>query len=341
MRPAQVLESLNMFLDIQRPVLVTGSPGGGKSDVVRQVAKSRNSELRDVRLAQLDAVDLRGVPSVDAAKQLTMWNTPNFLPTEGKGVLFLDEIVSAPQAVQAAAYQLVLDRRLGDYVLPDGWAIIAAGNKQTDGAIVNPMSTALKNRFAHITYEVNNEDWCNWAVRSGVSPEVVAFIRFRPALLNEFEQRGSSDEEKSRLRSMKNRYAFATPRTWEVLSDVITHGTPDALFFDIAAGIVGEGAAGEFSGYLKYYRNLPDFDEILRNPKTAAVPDGPGVLYALASGLAAVVTGDTFTNLTTYLARIPTEFQVLCVKDALARMPEIADSKAFVTWAVDNEEVLF
>ena len=184
MRPSQITAALGYLIDANQPVMLHGSPGVGKSDVVRQIAKQRGIELIDLRLSQLDPVDLRGVPSVDTKKHITSWNTPSFLPTDGEGILFLDEINSAAQATQAAAYQLVLDRKLGDYVMPPGWAIIAAGNRSTDRAIVNQMSTALKNRFTHLNYEVNNDDWCDWALRSNIAVEVLGFIRFRPMLLN-------------------------------------------------------------------------------------------------------------------------------------------------------------
>jgi MoxR-like ATPase len=159
MRPSQIVSALNLCLDVQQPVMIWGSPGVGKSDTVKQTAEKRNIDLIDLRLSQLDSVDLRGVPSVDRERRRTDWNSPSILPYEGKGILFLDEINSAPQGVTAAAYQLILDRRLGDYVLPEGWNIIAAGNRVSDRAIVNQMPTPLKNRFAHLYFEVNNDDW--------------------------------------------------------------------------------------------------------------------------------------------------------------------------------------
>ena len=209
MRPSQVTQALEYLIKAKQPVMLHGSPGVGKSQVVKQVADKLGIEMIDLRLSQLDPVDLRGVPSVDKTKVgktevgKTNWNVPSFLPTEGKGILFLDEINSAAQATQAAAYQLVLDRKLGDYELPDGWAMVAAGNRSTDRAIVNAMSTALKNRFTHLNYEVNNEDWCEWALTHNIAIEVLGFIRFRPMLLNEFEQRNETKEEKERVQRLK------------------------------------------------------------------------------------------------------------------------------------------
>lgn len=341
MRPSQVVQALNVLIDAKQPVMLHGSPGVGKSQVVRQVAEARKIRMIDLRLSQLDPVDLRGVPSVSDG--VTKWNTPDFLPTDPKssGILFLDEINSAAQATQAAAYQLVLDRRLGDYELPAGWAMVAAGNRSTDRAIVNQMSTALKNRFTHINYEVNNEDWCDWALRSGISTEVLGFIRFRPMLLNEFEERNATAEEKKRIQRLKDAQAFATPRSWEFLSRVIAQKPSADIEYDLYCGIVGEGCAAEFAGYLKYYRNLPNLDSLLMNPKSAPVPKEPAVLYALATGLAAKATTDNFERVVQYTLRLPAEFQVLLMKDAAFREPKLCNNRAFNEWASKNASVLF
>ena len=341
MRPSQVAEAINLCIEAKQPVMIHGSPGVGKSAVVRQVATQRGIELIDLRLSQLDPVDLRGVPSVDTKKHITSWNTPSFLPTDGEGILFLDEINSAAQATQAAAYQLVLDRKLGDYVLPPGWVIIAAGNRSTDRAIVNQMSTALKNRFVHLNYEVNNDDWCDWALRNDIAVEVLGFIRFRPMLLNEFEQRNDSKEERERVQRLKDAQAFATPRSWEFLSKVVQQKPSADIEYELYSGIVGEGAAAEFMGYLKYYRDLPNLDALLMNPGAAKVPEEPATLYALATGLAAKATQDNMERVVKYALRLPPEFQVLLMKDAITRDNELTQTKAFNDWAIKNAEVMF
>ena len=341
MRPSQIATALNYLIDANQPVMLHGSPGVGKSDVVRQVAKQRGIELIDLRLSQLDPVDLRGVPSVDTKKHITSWNTPSFLPTDGKGILFLDEINSAAQATQAAAYQLVLDRKLGDYVMPPGWAIIAAGNRSTDRAIVNQMSTALKNRFTHLNYEVSNDDWCDWALRNNIAVEVLGFIRFRPMLLNEFEQRNESKEEKERVQRMKDAQAFATPRSWEFLSKIVQQKPSSDIEYELYTGIVGEGSAAEFMGYLKYYRDLPNLDALLMNPGAAKVPEEPATLYALSTGLATKATQDNMERVVKYALRLPAEFQVLLMKDAIARDNDLTQTKPFNEWAIKNAEVMF
>ena len=344
MRPSHAILAIEHLIKAGQPAMLHGSPGVGKSDVVRQVAKKLDISMIDLRLSQLDPVDLRGVPSVEKAKGAssgaTVWNVPSFLPTEGKGILFLDEINSAAQATQAAAYQLVLDRKLGDYEMPPGWAIVAAGNRASDRAIVNQMSTALKNRFAHINYEVNNEDWCEWALTHDIAIEVLGFIRFRPMLLNEFELRSESKEEHMRVQRLKDAQAFATPRSWEFMSRAVKNNPSSDIEYELYSGIVGEGCAAEFMGYLKYYRNLPNLDALLMDPAKAKVPEEPAVLYALSTGLAAKATPDNFDRVVKYALRMPPEFQVLLVKDAITRDNQLTNVKAFNEWATKNASVL-
>ena len=133
MTPSALIEALNCALTEHVPVHIWGAPGGGKSEIVRDLAAAQGCEFIDLRAVLLDPVDLRGLPCIDG--DTTRWLVPNFLPREGKGILFLDELTSAPQMVQAACYQLVLDRRLGDYVLPDGWDIMAAGNPPSERGV--------------------------------------------------------------------------------------------------------------------------------------------------------------------------------------------------------------
>lgn len=343
MRPSQVALAIRILIKAQQPFMLHGSPGVGKSAIVRQVANELGIKMIDLRLSQLDPVDLRGVPSVDNKAKRTTWNAPDFLPRDGEGILFLDEINSAAQATQAAAYQLVLDRRLGDYVLPPGWAIAAAGNRTTDRAIVNQMSTALKNRFTHVDYDINNDDWSLWALKAGISPEVLGFIRFRPQLLNEFEKRGDSEAERKRQARIKDQNAFATPRSWEFLSKVVAEKPDPSIEHELYSGIVGEGCAAEFLGFLRYYRDLPNLDAILMNPDKAKDPKDfpPATMYALATGLATKANADNMDRVVKYALRMQPEFQVLLIKDAITRDEKLTECKAFNTWAIKNADFLF
>jgi len=342
MRPSQVITALLTYVKAKQPVMLWGSPGVGKSDVVRQVAKQLGIDMIDLRLSQLDPVDLRGVPSVEGKGKtaLTKWNTPNFLPTEGKGILFLDEIVSAAQATQAAAYQLVLDRKLGDYELPPGWVVIAAGNRAGDRAIVNQMSSALKNRFAHINYEVNHDDWCDWAVATDIQTEVLAYIRYRPNQLNEFEKRSETAAEQKRVAALKDCTSFATPRSWKFLSDVLKVGVPREIELEVYGGIIGEGCAAEFMAFMKHWRELPNFDALLMNPDKYPVPENVAVKIAISTGLAAKVTVDNIDRVMKFMNRMPTEFQVVLMKDAVMRNVELTTTKTFNVWGTKNARVM-
>lgn len=339
MRPSIVAKALHYLIEARQPVMLHGQPGAGKSQVVAQVAADRGIQLMDVRLSQLDPVDLRGVPSI--RDQLTCWNPPNFLPRSGDGILFLDEINSAAQATQAASYQLILDRQLGDYKLPEGWSIVAAGNRAQDRAIVNQMSTALRNRMVHIDFDVHTEDWCNWALKHNINPEILSFIRFRPSLLNEFDVLDKKDATSQKKgQALKDAKAFATPRSWEFMDRLVKQQPESDVEFDLYCGTIGEGPATEFMGYMKIYRNLPLLDDIIAEPKKIKVPTDPAVLYALCTGLAMKATNKNFEAIIDFALRMEPEFQVLLVKDAVTRDYSFTNHKSFDKWAVKNTNVL-
>jgi hypothetical protein len=237
----------------------------GKSSVVRQAAQQANLEVRDVRAVLLDPVDLRGLPRID--KDTALWCPPAFLPRGGEGVLFLDELAQAPPLVQAACLQLTLDRKVGEYLLPEGWSVVAASNRQEDRAGAHRLISPLLNRFVHLDLEVSHDDWQDWAVQAGVDPSVRSFLRYRPALLFQFDPATSPR-------------AFPTPRSWEFVSQVLLH-TPADLLLPVVAGCVGEGPAAEFVGFARLCQELPDLDHVLAQPSSTPVPREPAVLYAL------------------------------------------------------------
>jgi hypothetical protein len=240
MKPSDISEALNSLMDTGQTVFIWGSPGVGKSAVVHQVAKRRTLPLRDVRALLLDPVDLRGLPYLSEGR--SKWATPDFLPQDGAGVLFLDELNAAPPMVQASCYQLVLDRKLGEYTLPDGWSIVAAGNRDSDRAVTSRMPTPLRNRFVHLDFEVDMQEWSAWAIQAGIRPEVIAFLRFRPALLSAFD---------------RDNNAFPSPRSWEFVSRILNSNPKPKIEHELIAGAVGTGAATEFSAFLSTFRSLP------------------------------------------------------------------------------------
>jgi MoxR-like ATPase len=327
MKPSGIAGALMTLVRARQPVFVWSGPGTGKSSVVAQVAAALHLQLRDVRALLLDPVDLRGLPFLGADGR-SKWATPDFLPQDGGGILFLDELNAAPAMVQASCYQLILDRKLGEYVLPDGWAIVAAGNRDSDRAVTTRMPTPLRNRFVHLEFDVDLQEWCEWAIQTGVRPEVIAFLRFRPVLLSAFDRDAN---------------AFPSPRSWEFVSrilDSLSQQPDPAMQHELIAGAVGAGAATEFSGFLRILRELPDVDTILLNPQRAPVPEDASAQYAVASALARCASDSNFDRICTYLARLPTEFRVLCVRNATLRAPTVRSTGAYVKFAVEHHHTI-
>lgn len=279
MRPAQILKILdNEFQSAQHghhtPVMLWGPPGVGKSQMVAQAARHHNVPVIDIRLSQLEPSDLRGIPF--RVGDLVEWAVPAMLPDSErhgtKGVLFLDEITSAPPSVSAAAYQLILDRRLGAYQVPQGWAIFAAGNRQGDRGVTYTMPAPLANRFSHFEVEVNLDDWVTWAYASGIDGRVIAFLRFRPELLFDFDP-------------AHNPVAFPSPRSWEFTHRALQKfGNFPDIIVGALQGCVGPAAGIELNAFIQNLEHLPDIDAILDGDETQ-VPEEIDLQYAVASAL--------------------------------------------------------
>lgn len=325
MTPSQTARALETLLPARQPVFLWGPPGVGKSQVAAQSARALGLDLVDIRAVLLDPVDLRGLPQIDAAGR-TAWRPPAFLPSGGRGVLFLDELNAAPPLVQAACYQLILDRRLGEYALPEGWSVLAAGNRDQDRAVTHRMPSALANRFVHLDFEPCLDDWTAWAEQSAILPEVIAFLRFRPALLHDFDP-------------ARAERAFPTPRSWEFVSSMLAARPHKDLERELLAGAVGDGAALEFAGFLETWRELPDTEAVLAAPDTAPAPTDPAVAYAICEALGRKASPGVMPALARYARRLPVEFGVLLMRDAVRRDAETARTEAFADWAREHAEV--
>ncbi len=295
------------------PVMLWGPPGVGKSQMVAQVGERHGVPVIDIRLSQMEPSDLRGIPFRNGER--VDWAPPAMLPDAARhgerGLLFLDEINAAPPSVSAAAYQLILDRRLGDYRVPDGWAIFAAGNRQGDRGVTYSMPAPLANRFSHFEVEVHLDDWVAWAYAHGIDERVIAFLRFRPELLFDFDP-------------AHNPVAFPSPRSWEFAHRALQKfaGQPSLLAGTLQA-CVGPAAGVELHAFVQNLDKLPDLDAIVRG-EAVPVPTETDLQYAVASALvghairargsdeAATVYG----RILDYAARFPSrEMGVMLVSD--------------------------
>ena len=213
--PNEAKLALTHCIKLQRPIMMWGAPGIGKSDIVKQIADSQKREVIDIRLPLWEPTDIKGIPYYNAKENNMVWAAPAELPTDEKStsIIFLDELNSAAPAVQAAAYQLILNRRVGQYYLPKGVAIVAAGNRDVDRGVTYRMPAPLANRFVHIELRVDYDDWMEWATNEHIHADVVGYITFAKQDLYDFDPRGSSR-------------SFATPRSWSFVSQLLSDDLP-------------------------------------------------------------------------------------------------------------------
>ncbi len=251
--PNEAKKSLRKCIKIKRPVFMWGPPGIGKSDIVKQIGNEFEREVIDVRLSLWEPTDIKGIPYYNSQLNTMSWAPPAELPTDpnSTAILFLDELNSAAPATQAAAYQLVLNRRVGTYVLPEGVSIVAAGNRETDKGVTYRMPAPLANRFLHIELKTDFEDWLMWATRNKLHEQVVGYVSFAKADLYDFDPRSSSR-------------AFATPRSWSFVSELLMDDDLDEnTLTDLVSGAIGEGLAVKFMAHRKVAKQMPKPEDIL------------------------------------------------------------------------------
>jgi len=251
--PNEAKRSLRKCIKIQRPIFMWGPPGIGKSDIVKQIGAENNREVIDVRLSLWEPTDIKGIPYYNSVANTMSWAPPAELPTdpESTAILFLDELNSAAPATQAAAFQLVLNRRVGTYVLPKGVSIVAAGNRDSDKGVTYRMPAPLANRFVHLELKSDFEDWLEWAVTNKVHEQVVGYVSFAKQDLYDFDPKAASR-------------SFATPRSWSFVSELLTDDDlPENTLTDLVAGAVGEGLAVKFMAHRKVAKQMPKPEDIL------------------------------------------------------------------------------
>jgi len=265
MTPTELQAYLDNLLthNLTLSTMIWGPPGIGKSSIVAQLTRKHKIDFVDVRLSQLAPTDLRGLPVAEDG--ISKWYPPEFLPREGKGILFMDELNMAPPAMQGVAQQLILDRKVGSYTVPEGWFVWAAGNRKEDRAAVFDMPSPLANRFLHLQVEPDFESFKSYALSTGLHEQIIAFLSFRTTLLHKLDP---------------HLPAWPSPRSWEMASKLHYAG------LDITPA-VGTGTSAEFFAYIKLYENLPDLSGIFKGQgNKIPFPSEPSVRYATTIGLA-------------------------------------------------------
>lgn len=320
--------------------MIKGSPGIGKSAIVKAIAKDHNLKMIDLRLAQCDPTDLLGFPHINTEGTKASYVPMNTFPIEGDKIpngydgwlLFLDEMNAADRGVQKAAYKLILDRQIGEFNLHKKVAIVAAGNLDTDNAIVEELSTALQSRLIHITVKSDADSWLVWALKAGIDHRILSFIRFKPGNLNTFNPDNDDGQD-----------TYACERTWEfahqLLSTKIETEDPDLL--PLLNGTLSEGISREFISFLRIYKDLPTMKEILTNPKNIEIPDQPSTLYALTGSIGHHAKEETIDKLFDFIDRMPMEFQVICMREIGRRNNELLSTPRVEKWIATNNTELF
>jgi len=306
-----------LSVDSVPSVMLWGPPGVGKSQGVRQIAErievvtGKTVHVTDVRLLLFNPIDLRGIPTANEDKTLAVWLRPQIFDMDPSdemiNILFLDEISAAPQSVQAAAYQITLDRTVGEHKLPDNCIVIAAGNRVTDKSVAYRMPKALSNRLMHLEVSANLQSWKAWAVSHGINEKVTGFLSFKPDMLMRFDT--STDD-----------LAFATPRAWEMVSSLLNNVSDDINeMFTLIAGLIGSGAAAELRTWSRIYDSLPDIEGIFMGTERK-VPKGTDALYALVSSMAKYAADhrddmEAIAKSITYAEQLPPDFSVVLMQD--------------------------
>ena len=252
--PSAAKKAINHAIKKRRPVFAHGAPGIGKSDIVKQIGIDTGREVIDVRLALWEPTDIKGIPYYNIDLGTMTWAPPSELPTDPDctAILFLDELNSAPPAVQAAAYQLILNRRVGTYKLPDGVDIVAAGNRDGDRGVTHRMPAPLANRFVHLELKVDNDDWEEWAIANRIHSEVIGYCAFAKQDLYDYDPKNSGK-------------AFATPRSWSFVSELLDDEDEIDVetLHNLVAGAIGDGLGLKFMAHRKIAGRLPSASDIL------------------------------------------------------------------------------
>jgi len=360
MNPEELAEFFTYTIPARLPIMITGKPGIGKSDIVAQACRAVGAHVIMVHAVVADPTDAKGMPWVSVtvgtepeARFIPFHQLKKMIDAKELTVVFLDDFGQAQPSVQASFMQLILARMIDEFEISKEIVFIAATNRRQDIAGVSGILEPVKSRFASIIELITNHDmWDNWAIGNDseivtvkpryneaipirpVHMSVIQFIRRHPQWLDKFE--ASQDMENT-----------STPRTVANVSQLVKLGLPKHLQTAACAGAAGTELAMAFDTHLLLYDKIPDPNLCISNPSTAPLPDendpegGASIMYALMGALSAKATVDNFESITKYAGRIPTrEYQVVLMKDATRLTPAIKSCKAFTDWALKNADVI-
>jgi hypothetical protein len=323
-RPSQLRALLARTLPAREPVLITGAPGIGKSDIVAQACTEANADCVIMHPVVSDPTDFKGLPWVTdgGATFLPFGELQTLINTKSLTACFLDDLGQATPAVQAAAMQLILARRVNGHKVSSHVVFLAATNRRSDRAGVQGILEPVKSRFTTIVELAPHlDDWCTWAASAGIAPEVIAFLRFRPALLSDFKPNADMTNSPS-------------PRTWGAISRALALQLPRDLQVPTFEGAVGPAAALEFTAFLRIWADMVSPDVVLTAPDTAPIPTEPSALYAIATAIATRVQNASMTRYCRYLDRLiaasKAEFAACSMKTAIARDPKLANTPGYI-----------
>ena len=297
---------------------IVSDPGLGKSTMVTDLVKELGLQQQDLIVAQFDAAELAGFPMLDAENKSYERARPFFLPTEGEGVLFLDELPQAVLANLNVVAQLVNERRIGEHVLPKGWTIVCAGNPMSAKAGTVSMPSHLRDRLMYLDIDVCPATFREYALSQGFLPEVTTYVHERPEWLSKFDPKQDS---------------CPSPRSWERVNSILQWKMSPEEEYNAIQGVIGEAAVSDFIAYRKVWTKLPRFEEIIKDPKNHSIPTDTSILYALCSLIAHKSNANNMDDVMTYIHRFENkEFSSFCMKDTIQRNPELKKVKSVKMW---------
>lgn len=351
---SQAIRMVTQCIKAKKVPMIHGSPAIGKSGIVHQIAEQYNLLLIDLRLSQCDPTDLMGFPQINAVLERAGYVPMDTFPIEGEELpiktpaeydkfgnlvkaathyagwlLFLDEFNSASVAVQAASYKIVLDRMVGKFHLHKNVAVVCAGNLESDGAIVEQMSTALQSRLVHMELMVCPIEWSKWAVKKGIDHRITSFIEFKPDLLYTFKPDHTD-------------WTYSSPRTLEfadAFMKIMDVNDPDMM--PLLAGTITHGVAHELLVFCTIFDNLPSIHDIIASPESIRVSGEPSILYAISGSMSHHARADNAGQLMKYVKRMPIEFQIVCVRMMIGRDKELVNNGDVQLWLEKHATDLF